>query len=102
MEKYDVVLIEKAGDDGITKLEISTMIDMLKGNEFYPIEYTFSDQPVYEVYAMGFIEKSAAASIGYEYGETSPLSYFIGNEIVKTDGHEWDLDFNGLTIHFIN
>ena len=69
---YDIVLIEKPGELGLTKTEVMDMYDSLNGDEAYPIEiYNCSG----ESSAMGFISTAAAETIDYE---ASGLNAFVG------------------------
>lgn len=71
---YDIVLIEKPGESGLTKAEVMDMYDSLNGDEAYPIEiYNCSG----ESSAMGFISTAAAEAINYDY-EASGYPKFVG------------------------
>ena len=71
---YDIVLIEKPGELGLTKAEVMDMYDSLNGDEAYPIEIYNCNS---ESSAMGFISTAAAETIDYDY-EASGLNAFVG------------------------
>lgn len=93
---YDIVLIEKPGESGLTKAEVMDIYDSLNGDEAYPIEiYNRSG----ESSAMGFISTTAAETIDYDY-EASGLNTFVG-EILGDMALESPLgayEFKGLKI----
>lgn len=64
--KFDVVLMEKQGDEGLSKTEAMDLYDRLKYTEGYPIEI---ENPSSESIVMGFITPNAAYELDYEYGE---------------------------------
>lgn len=77
---YDIVLIEKPGELGLTKAKVMDMYDSLNGDEAYPIEiYNCSG----ESSAMGFISTAAAETIDYDY-EASGLNTFVGKILEDT------------------
>lgn len=93
---YDIVLIEKPGELGLTKAEVMDIYDSLNGDGAYPIEiYNCSG----ESSAMGFISTAAAETVDYDY-EASGLNAFVG-EILGDMALESPLgvyEFKGLKI----
>lgn len=72
--EFGLALIEKEGNDGLTKSEAMDLFDMLNNVEAYPIEI-FAQE--HERTAMGFISASAAVFLNYEYYENSELHDFV-------------------------
>ncbi len=72
---FDLVLIEKEGDSGLTKTDITNMIPLLSDEEYYPVEYYNRGG---ESCAMGFITRSAANDLDFEYDDRSELGDFVG------------------------
>lgn len=62
--EFDIVLIEKPIEEGLTRTNCMDMFDMLKGIEAYPIEI---ENPCGISLAMGFIGQAAADRINYDY-----------------------------------
>lgn len=93
---YDIVLIEKPGELGLTKAEVMDMYDSLNGDEAYPIEiYNCGGGSS----AMGFISAIAAETIDYDY-EASGLNKFIGEILgdVTLENPLGVYEFEGLKI----
>lgn len=78
MTKYDVALLEKHSEDGLTRTEIEMLLDKLdtKSNQFsvYPMEI---ENSVGESSAMGFITAESAEKICFMYDNYSELGYKI-------------------------
>lgn len=96
-KKFDMVLIEKPGAEGLSKKEFSKIMDMVNENMVYPIE----------IYArrhasssMGIITTTAAAKLEYEYGPESDLSFFIASILDDMDKESPDniYHFKGVSI----
>ena len=60
---FDIVLVERYGENGLTKADTMDLYDLLKGEEAYPIEIENSrgDSSV-----MGFLSVEAAKELEYE------------------------------------
>ena len=93
---YGLVLKEKYGTDGMTKTEITDLIDMLDSNEAYPIELSAYAQ---ESSAMGFITPNAAELIEYDY-EYSGLHNYIALILDDMNREETscEYEFKGIKI----
>ena len=73
MKKYDIVFLEKEGDSGLEKQEITKLINNIKDAEIYPIEILST---IVESSAQGFITRDAANALDFDYVE-SGLKKFI-------------------------
>ena len=94
---YDVVLIEKPGEDGLTKTNVMDLYDMLNGEEAYPLE--IGDRNGSST-AMGFISAPAAESLQYEYDQNSGLASYISlilDDIGK-ESEDCSYEYQGLSI----
>lgn len=85
---YDVALIEKPGNDGITRADIERLYGLISSEEAYPVEVSAHQV---ESVAFGFITPSAARSIDYDYGDGSDLGEFVASvmddmELESDDG----------------
>lgn len=72
-ERFDIVLVEKPGEIGLTIEEVEAIYNKLKEKEAYPIEIFAKEQ---ESSAMGFITRNAADALDFNY-EDSGLNAFI-------------------------
>lgn len=73
-KKHDLALIEKPGEEGLSKTEILSLLNnMADSSEMYPIELMAKE---HESCAMGFITKEAAKILDFDY-EGSELHNFI-------------------------
>lgn len=72
MQKYDVVLLEKEGEAGITMEEAVALFLRVNGKEAYPIEIL---SHVVESCAMGFITKEAANKLDFDYIESGFMNF---------------------------
>ncbi len=70
---YDIMLLEKPLDDGLTRAEIIDMLDAMSFDEVSILEI---DNPQGSSVAVGFITMPAFESISYD---SSRLAEFIGN-----------------------
>ncbi|MBO5435905.1 hypothetical protein J6A31_08935 [bacterium] len=82
--KYDIVLIEKPEDEGLTISEITTMFEFLKEETAFPLEICAELQ---NSVAMGFITTSASDSLNYDH-QTSGLTSFISNILDDMNNEE--------------
>lgn len=73
--KFDVALLEKAGEEGLTREEAISLIDKLREDYFYPIELLAN---VNEYSAMGFITVQTADRMDFDY-ESSGLHKFLAS-----------------------
>ena len=96
MLPYDIALVEKEFESGMTRSEIMDLYDMLGGREVFPIELRAGE---HSCSAMGFITAEAADSLDYDY-ETSGLEAFVANILDDMDNESEDCTyhFNGLKI----
>ena len=93
---YGLVLKEKYGTDGMTKTEITDLLDMLDGTEAYPIELSAYAQ---ESSAMGFITPEAAELIEYDYeysGLHNCIARILDDMCRESDNCEYE--FKGIKI----
>ena len=68
--KYGIAVKLKHGISGLTKDEVNELFDLLDDTEAYPIEILSKK---HKSSAMGFISKSAANKIEFEYHKDSLL-----------------------------
>ena len=92
--KYDLALIQKEGDRGLTKEEVIRLFDLLSEEEGFPIEILPSVQ---ECSAMGFISTSAAEKLNYYYGNLNEYICSILEDIQNETENGVYL-FEGLSI----
>ena len=95
-QKYDMVLIEKEGTQGLTKEDVIYLFDKLNHNAVYPIE--IYNKGGGESSAMGFITNKAAETIDYDY-ETSGLNDYIGTILGDMDLESPDQTYIFKNIH---
>lgn len=70
--KFDVALIQKPLDEGLTRSELMDLADMIEDNSVIPIEIQGENAS-----AMGFISADAAADMKYEYVSNTPFYHYI-------------------------
>ena len=80
--KYDVALVEKPSDEGLSAEEIIALPQMIDDKSFIPIEIQGESSC-----AMGFIGTKKAELIGYSYLEGDDL-YEMIREILCDTGKE--------------
>lgn len=81
---FDLALIQKPGESGLSKSEIAELLGVLPFDaELYPVEIYANTQ---ECSAMGFITNEAANKLDYDY-EASGLNTFIA-DILDDVNHE--------------
>ena len=88
--KYDVVLCECMGNRGLNKAISAKMADKLNDGEFYPVIF---DADYAEVSAMGFISRTAAEKLKFDYYE---LKSYIGS--ILDEEHEKIHEIDGVKI----
>ena len=94
--KYDVVLMEKPGVDGLTKEEIIDLFGFLNGKYVYPVEI---EATKVESVAMGFITTRAANELNYIYNDLNSFVANILNDMNnETQDGVYELPNYGLTI----
>ena len=81
MKKYGLALIEKPGEEGLTREEVIRLYDMIDcRNGVFPIELMAQE---HECSAMGFITPEAAATIEYDYSELNDFVAAILDDMEK-------------------
>lgn len=73
--KFDLVLLEREGESGLTKDDVLMLLEKLNSDEFFPIEI-YAKQ--HESSAMGFITTKFADTLDFDY-DASGLNTFIAN-----------------------
>lgn len=93
---FGIALIEKPGNEGLTRSDVIDLFDMLNGDEVYPIEIMAVE---HESSAMGFISPDAAESLDYDY-EKSGLNAFIAGVLddMEKESGNCTYDFRGIKI----
>lgn len=98
MKKFDVVLVEKEGDSGLTIEEITAMYNiLLSENQGYPIE--IYNKGGGESSAMGFITPKGYDKMWADSPETDPeeaLKDYIGNIL-----GDMNLEHENCEYHFM-
>ena len=87
MKKFDVVLLEKPGCEGLNKDEVVSLYNKLSVPESFPVEIGGMNS---ESSAMGFITPEAAEKLNYEYGPGSQFAYFISSILDDMDNESDD------------
>lgn len=83
MEKFDVVLIEKYGEDGLSREEVNKLLDMLPEDaKVYPLEMFAREA---ESSAMGFITPDAADRLDYDTSQYSGFGKFVSGILDDMD-----------------
>ena len=101
MKKYDVALIQKDGESGLTKAEVVALFDAINTDEVFPLEILAKD---HECSAMGFISAQAADELfDYDYAALSDFVAEILDDVEKeTASCEYELNgariFLGYTV----
>lgn len=98
MEKeFEIAMIEKPGDSGLTKSEVMDLHDMLSFPEAFPIEI---DDVNGNSFAMGFITPLAAEELSYAYDQESALGQYIASILddANKESEDCTYTFNGLRI----
>ena len=98
MSKFGIVLMEKPGEDGLTRDDIVRMLYLIDSDtEFYPVEFAAKHQ---ESVAMGFITTDAANELDFDQDDESAVRDFIANILddmnLETENGEYD--FGGIVI----
>jgi hypothetical protein len=99
MKKYDVALIEKPGELGLTMDDVVRLMGMLLDTEVYPIEI---GNPDGNSSAMGFIGRDAANDIDFDYeasGLKSGIEEILGDMNKENELGEYKLTNAGLSVH---
>ncbi len=84
---FEIALIEKPGCEGLTRMEVLDLHDMLSGPEAFPIEIGDVNG---NSSAMGFMTPQAAEVLQYEYGQGSELGQFISSILDDMDKESED------------
>ena len=96
-KKFDIVLIEKPGTEGLTNYDVIYMYNRLKEETAYPIEIGDING---NSSAMGFITPSAAEKLGYEYTQDSYIGKFVANILddMNNESENGTYTYEGLNI----
>ena len=96
--KYDIVLVAKYGNSGLTKEDAEMLFDMLGNKEGYPVEILLPDAAdAGEALMMGFITPNAAERCHFSYDGTNSL---LGRFLTNNYGYKKkEYDFDGLSIY---
>ena len=90
---YDVVLMEKEGDDGLNRAETAGLAEMVE-EPFLPIELLAKE---HESAAQGFIAAHAAEKLSWDYKGLEEFAASIMDDMeLETEDHIYQ--WNGLTI----
>jgi len=84
---FEIALIEKPIGEGLTKLEVMDLYDMLSTSEAFPVDIGDVNG---NSSAMGFITPQAAEDLRYEYGQDSELGQFISSILDDMDKESED------------
>ena len=87
---YEIALIEKPGNEGLTRNEMLDLFDMLSRPEAYPIEIGDVNG---NSTAIGFITPQAAEELQQEYGQDSELGRFISSILDDIDKESEDCTY---------
>lgn len=96
---FDIVLKEKLGTRGLTKVDAVIMFELLPdGAEAYPVEFYNTDGS--ESSAMGFITAEAAEELDYETDQDSPIAKHIGSILanMNLENESGEYEYQGLKI----
>ncbi len=95
---FEMALIEKPGNAGLTKSEVMDLHDMLSGLEGYPLEIGDING---NSTAMGFITPEAAEKLQFEYGQESELGRFISSILddMNKESEDGVYEFRGIRIY---
>lgn len=94
---YDIVLLEKPGELGLTKNNVLSLYRLLKLNNAFPMEIGDVNG---NSSAMGFITYAAAETLQYEYTQDSGLGQFISSILddVTKETEDGVYEYQGLKI----
>ena len=101
MAKYDIALLEKPGEDGLTRTEIEMLLyklDTKPGSlSVYPIEI---ENSAGESSAMGFITAESAEKICFMYDDSSELGSKIRSILADINNERPDktYQFGDITV----
>ena len=85
---YNVVLIEKALDEGMTKSEIFDLLDLVSGEEYNPIEIEGNNSV-----AMGFIDHEMDELIDFDHTQIKNFVREILNDMeLENDDCSYEID----------
>lgn len=85
---YNVVLIEKALDEGMTRSEIFDLLDLVSGEEYNPIEIEGNNSV-----AMGFIDYEIDELIDFDHTQIENFVKEILNDIeLENDDCSYEID----------
>lgn len=85
---YEIVLLERPLDDGLTLSETETLFNMLSDTKGIPLEI----QAEYSV-AMGFIALNTAEQLHYDYSELSEhIASILNNTELENPDNEYEYE----------
>ena len=85
---YNVVLIEKALDEGMTRSEIFDLLDLVSGEEYNPIEIEGNNSV-----AMGFIDHEMDELIDFDHTQIKNFVREILNDMeLENDDCSYEID----------
>ena len=90
---YDIVLLERPLDTGLSKTEISAIFDLLPNDTAIPLEF----QAEYST-AMGAIDTETAEALDYNYDALSEFIVTILNDMDNENSTN-EYDFEGRSIY---
>ncbi len=95
--KFDVVLLEKSEDHGITYGEAMDLYEILAGQESFPIEIGNANG---HSFAIGFITTEAADTLDFKHNQESELGQFVSSILddTKKESEDGTYTFKGLNI----
>ena len=95
--KYDIVLLEKEGETGLKKEEVKKLLDHIRGEEVYPLEFP---SKTHDCGAMGFITPEAANKLDFIYDYGSKIHDFIASILddIELESTNHTYSYQGLSI----
>lgn len=92
---FDVALVEKRCNVGMSRKEVISLLGLLRHSEVYPVEF----EGDHENFAMGFITRSAAELLdyNYKYYNNSSLGQYIRDILndVNLEREDCTYEYNG-------
>ncbi len=86
--EYNIALLEKPLDEGLTKAEVIDLFDMLSGTSAIPIEIQAENSV-----AMGFINLTDAEFLNYDYtGLTNKVRAILNDMDLENEGCSYEIE----------